>query len=398
LFWYSLLHLVSTLIDLILISRLPVHEKDVEILLLRQQLAILDRQRSSRAKLLKSEKLSLAVLTIKLKALSRRTTRQLSDSLRLVKPETIFKWHRELVARKWTFKRTNVGGRPRKPKELDQLIVRLARENPRLGHGKLQGELLKLGCKVGETKIAEVLLEQGIPPAPQRGSSTSWRHLMQHYKEQILACDFFTVETLFLKTLYVLFFIELGTRRVHFAGCTAHPTSAWVTQQARQLTWTLDEEGRAMRFLIHDRDIKFSATFNTVFQAQHMHILLTPYRAPNANAFAERWVRTVREECLKHLFIVNEGHLSCVLTEYVAYYNHARPHQGLNQQIPIQPTIIDSGEVWSDSRLLSCRLTLGRGFRTVRASTGFVLVQACSYITRRHALILYRFWQKLLVA
>jgi putative transposase len=204
---------------------------------------------------------------------------------------------------------------------------------------------LKLGCEVGETKIAQVLLEHGIPPAPQRGGSTSWRQLMQHYKEQVLACDFFTVETLCLKTSYVLFFIELGTRRVHLAGCTAHPTSAWVTQQARQLMRTLDEEGRTMRFLVHDRDSKFTTTFNTVFQAEHVHLLLTPYRAPNANAFAERWVRTVREECLNHLLVVNDAHLRRVLKEHIDYYNLARPHQGLNQRIPIQPPIISSGEV-----------------------------------------------------
>ncbi len=240
----------------------------------------------------------------------------------------------------------------RKPKELEQLIVRLAHENPRVGYGKLHGELLKLGYEVGETTIAAVLLKHGILPAPQRGGSTSWRHLMQHYKEQILACDFFTVETLFLQTIYVLFFIELGTRRVHLAGCTAHPTSTWVTQQARQLRWTLEEEGRSMRFLIHDRDSKFSTRFNTVFQAGRTHIVLTPYRAPNANAYAERWVRTVREECLNHLLIFNEAHLRGVLKEYVDYYNHARPHQGLHQQIPIPPSVICSGEI-------RCRNVLG---------------------------------------
>src|SRR5260221_3431764 len=194
------------LIDLILIKRLPAHEKEIEILLLRQQLAILERRQNNRVKLSKSEKLTLAVLTVKLKTVSRRTGRQLSDSLRLVKPETVFKWHRELVTRKWTFKRRNVGGRPRKPNELDQLILRLARENPGFGYGKLCGELLKLGDAAGETKIADVLAQHSIPPAPRRGSSTSWRHLMQHYKEQLVACDFFTIETLFLKTIYVLFF------------------------------------------------------------------------------------------------------------------------------------------------------------------------------------------------
>jgi putative transposase len=168
-----------------------------------------------------------------------------------------------------------------------------------------------------------------------------------------------------LKTIYVLFFIKLGTRRVHLAGCTAHPTSAWVAQQARQLVWTLDDKGRARRFLIHDRDSKFNAIFNTVFQAEGTTILLTPYRAPNANAFAERWVRTVREECLNQLLIFNETHLRRVLKEYVDYYNHARPHQGLNQQIPIQPSVILSGAV--RCRNVLGGLTYGWVFRTVRA-------------------------------
>jgi len=158
---------------------------------------------------------------------------------------------------------------------------------------------------------------------------------MQHYKQQILACDFLTVDTLFLQTIYVLFFIEVGTRRVYLAGCTPHPTKAWVTQQARQLTWQLEDRSPAIKFLIHDRDTKFMPAFNTVFQATGIHIIRTPFRAPNANAFAERWVRTVRRECLNKLIIVNEVHLQWVLAKYVKFYNTARPHQGLEQRSPI---------------------------------------------------------------
>lgn len=157
----------------------------------------------------------------------------------------------------------------------------------------------------------------------------------------MLACDFFTVETLRLQTLYVLFFIELGTRRVHFAGCTAHPTSAWVTQQTRNIAWDILEvqtrelPSEPIRFLIHDRDAKFTPSFNTVFVSEGIEIIRTPYRAPKANAFAERWVRTVREECLDHLLIISEWHLRRVLTEYVTYYNQRRPHQGIGQQMPM---------------------------------------------------------------
>ena len=163
-------------------------------------------------------------------------------------------------------------------------------------------------------------------------------HLMRHYREQILACDFFTVLTLFLKTLYVLFFIEVGSRRVHFAGCTAHPNGEWVTQQGRQMAWALEERPEPIRFLLHDNDGKFTKAFDTVFASERIKVIHTPYRAPNANASAERWVRTVREECLAKILVLNEGHLYRVMREYVVYYNEIRPHQGLEQQIPEAPT------------------------------------------------------------
>jgi putative transposase len=137
-----------------------------------------------------------------------------------------------------------------------------------------------------------------------------------------------------LKTVYVLFFIEIGTRRIHLAGCSQHPTATWVTQQARQLVWKLQQEGRVLQFLLHDCDAKFPTSFHAVFASERMKVILTPYRAPNANAYAERWVRSVREECLDHLLIINERHLGYVLREYSQYYNRARPHQGIKQNIP----------------------------------------------------------------
>ena len=226
-------------------------------------------------------------------------------------------------------------GRPRIAGELEALIVRLARENPRWGYGKIEGELRKLGYPVGRSTIRDVLKRQHIPAAPVRARQRStWRAFLRQHQQQLLACDFFTVETLSLKTLYVLFFMEIGTRRIHLAGCTARPTAQWVTQQARQLVWKLQEKGHVMRFLLHDRDTKFSASFDAVFASEGMEVLLTPYRAPNANAYAERWVRSVREECLDHLLIINERHLDYVLKEYEQYYNQARPHQGLGQEIP----------------------------------------------------------------
>jgi hypothetical protein len=151
----------------------------------------------------------------------------------------------------------------------------------------------------------------------------------------MLACDFFTVETAFLQTLYVFFFIKLGTRRVHLAGCTAHPTAAWVVQQARQLSWQMQEGDLRVRFLIHDRDAKLVPSFDTVFRSEGVEIIRTPFQAPNANAVAERWVRPVREECLDHLLILGERHLRRVLTEYALSFNQRRPHQGLGQQCPV---------------------------------------------------------------
>ena len=181
-----------------------------------------------------------------------------------------------------------------------------------------------------------MLDRHNITPSPVRNGSIGWRHLRSHYKEQILACDFFTVETILLQTLYVLFFFELGTRRVHLAGVTAHPNEMWVTQQARQMVWELDDQESPFLFLIHDNDRKYSNTFDTIFTSEGFHVIHTPYQAPNANAHAERWVRTVREECLDLILTLNASHLRRVLQTYIEeYYNTARPHQGIGQQIPI---------------------------------------------------------------
>ena len=156
----------------------------------------------------------------------------------------------------------------------------------------------------------------------------------------MLACDFFTIETATLKTLYVLFFIELGTRQVHLAGCTQHPNAMWVVQQARQLSWQLEGCPLPMRFLIHDNDTKFTAGFDAVFQAAGLEVIHTPFHAPNANAVAERFVRSIREECLDQLVFLGHWHVRRVLKEYMTFYNTRRPHQGLAQQCPVPLTIV----------------------------------------------------------
>jgi putative transposase len=296
--WFLIGKLFSVLITLVRLGRLSETEKDLEILLLRQQISILLRNHDQPVYATRCEKLTLAVITARLKELTHRSASQLGEFIRLFQPETVLGWHRELVRRKWTFPHKARGGRPRLSQEIEELIVRMAKENPWWGYGKIQGELLKPSYTVTESAVRDVLKRHHIQPALTRNGSESWHHFIAHYKEQILPCDFFTVDTLWLKRLYVLFFIELGTRQVHLAGITANPKAGWVTQQARQVVWELAENEQTIRYLIRDRGSTFTQEFDTVFQSEGTQIIQTPFRAPNANAYAERWVRTVREECL----------------------------------------------------------------------------------------------------
>ena len=335
--WFWVWQVISMVIELVRLGRRSESDKDLEILLLRRQLAIYERKQERAPQLSRGEKLTLVVLAIKLKARTGRTIKAMGEVIRIVKPATLIQRHRELVRRKWTY-RHRKPGRPRTDKELEQLVLRLARENE-WGYERIEGELLKQGYTISRETVGNILRRHNIPPAPDRDTSPSWRHLMTHYKDQLLACDFFTVETLFLQTLYVLIFVEIGTRRVHFAACTAHPNKAWVTQQARQVLWELEDRDPAIRFLIRDNDKKFTQSFDTVFRSEGIDVIPTPYRAPNANAYSERWIRSVREECLDKLLIINQAHLRRVMLEYIEFFNTARPHQGLDQQIPV-PTIV----------------------------------------------------------
>jgi putative transposase len=265
---------------------------------------------------------------------------RLGRSVALFRPETLLRWHREAVRRMWTFGRRRPGGRPPLAAELEALILRLAGENPRWGYSRIHGEVQKLGYRISRSAIRDALKRHGVPPAPQRWQrGSTWRAFLGRHAGAILACDFLTVETLCLKTVYILFFIVLGTRRVHVAGCTAHPTAAWVAQQARQLSWAIQDGALPIRFLLHDRDAKFPPSFDTVFVAEGVEVIRTPYRAPNANAVAERWIRSLRQECLDHLLLVSQAHLRRVLATYADYYNRARPHQGLDQRTPVAPAM-----------------------------------------------------------
>ena len=333
--WSAVAHIFSILLELFQIGRMSDMDKDLEILVLRYQLGIADRKLNQTIRPNRVEKLTLSVLVNRFKSATNRSAIELRSSLRLFSPRTVFRWHNELVKRKWTYKHQNKGGRPPTSEEVQELIVQLAKENPRWGYGKIEGVLLKLGIKVSQTTIRNILNRHGIVPAPVRAGSLGWRHLMNHYKSHLLACDFLTVETLFLKTIYIFFFLEVGTRRVHIAGITEHPNGHWVAQQARNFGWFLQERDANYVCLIRDNDSKYTESFDTVFESEGINIVRTPFKAPNANSFAERWVRTLRTECLDNLLIVSETHLRRVLSEYVEYYNSRRPHQGLNQQSPI---------------------------------------------------------------
>jgi putative transposase len=263
----------------------------------------------------------------------------------LGEPDTLLRWHRRLVAGAWTYPHRGTG-RPPLDQELQQLIVRLASENPRWGYQRIEGELIRLGMRASATAIRTTLRRHGLDPTP-RPTATTWRAFLRRQAAGIVACDFFTVDTVWLRRLYVLFFIELDTRRVHLAGVTGHPDAAWVTQQARNLLLVLGEQGRRVQFLLRDRDAKFCRAFDDVFRAEGAEIVLTPVQAPNANAFAERWVGTVRAECLDWLPIVGRRHLEQVLRVYVEHYNMHRPHRALGLGPPAPPADPDAAdEAW----------------------------------------------------
>lgn len=303
--WFLLTRCFSILLQLLLLSRQTDRIKDLQILLLRHQLDIAQLKFDKPLRPSRTEKFLLALLTVKFKQMTRLPVNKLQDVILIFQPTTVLQWHREMVRRKWTYRQPSRGGRPKIGAELESLIVRLAHEND-WGNGKIAGELLKPGCKVSDQTIANSLKRHGIPPLPQRRPSLSWHHRIAHYKDQILACDFFTVET-FLQIVYVLFFIELGSRRVHLAGCTTRPRGTWVAQQARQMVWQIQDDDARIRFLLRDNVSKFTTSFDAVFASEHIEVIRTPYQAPNANAYGEHWVRSVREECLDKLLYTQSG-------------------------------------------------------------------------------------------
>ena len=320
----SFVYLVACrLFELVLLLAHDDRSKELELLVLRHELSILRRQ-ARRPQLTESDRLLLAALS---RVMPRRSWQTF-----LVTPETLLRWHRRIAAWRWTYPRRRPG-RPPVDGEVRQLILRLARENSHWGYVRIVGELHKFGIAVSATLARNVLARAGVPPAPERAAS-SWRLFLRLHGNTILACDLFTVDTVWLRRLYVLFFISIGTRRVEYVACTSKPDTSWMTQQARNLLKDLDERSQRPRFLIHDRDTKFSRAFDSIFRSEGIEIVRTPIQAPNANAYAERWVGSVRRECLDRLLIFGRRQLEHVLRVYIRHFNERRPHRALDLRPP----------------------------------------------------------------
>ena len=297
--------------------------KDAELLMLRQEVAVLRRQ-NPKPRMDWADRALLA-------ALARLLPKPLQMN-RLVTPETLLRWHRRLVRWRWAY--PHRGGRPPVDAKLAELIERMAHENPGWGYRRIQGELLGLGIRVGTSTVGRVLKQLRIPPASRRSQST-WRQFLRTQAATMLACDFFHVDcAVTLRRVYVFFVIEVGARYVHVLGVTAHPGSAWTVQQARNVLMDLGERGARFRFLVRDRAGQFTDAFDAVLGGAGIEVVKTPPRSPRANAFAERWVRTARAEITDRMLITGPRHLSAVLDEYAAHYNKHRPHRALNLRPP----------------------------------------------------------------
>ncbi|PKW17657.1 integrase core domain-containing protein [Saccharopolyspora spinosa] len=301
--------------------------KDAELLVLRHENSVLRRQIQGSVRYEPADRLWFA-------ALSTLIPRRRWAHVFPITPATLLGWHRRFVAAKWDYsaqrKRT---GRPPTEATLKKLVVRLARENPRWGHRRVQGELARLGHPIAASTVWKILRAAGVDPAPRRSGPT-WREFLTAQAHTIIACDFLHLDTALGQGLYALAFLEHGTRRLHIAGVTAHPTREWTVQQARNLAVNLGTRVESLRFLLRDRDDKYSPSFDTVLKAEDIEVIKSAPQAPRMNAHCERIIRTLRDEILDQILILNETHARKVLVEYQRHYNEHRPHRARNQLPP----------------------------------------------------------------
>ena len=312
-------------LQLFRLCRMDRQELAIEVVMLRHEVSVL-RRKVARPALRAADRALLA-------GLSRFLRRERRGRL-FVRPETFLRWHRDLVRRRWTYPRRR-SGRPAVPAGTVELVIRLAKENPNWGYRRIHGELATMGVRLAPSSVWAILRRHGIEPTHRRLGPT-WAGFIRAQAKTMLACDFFTVDTVLLRRFYVLFFIEIDSRRVHLSGITATPVGAWVVQQARNLGSILAGRSPPAKFLIRDRDTKFTASFDEVFRSEGMRIVRTPVQSPRANTFAERFVGTVRRECLDRLLIFDRRQLETVLGEFVGHYNGHRPHRALDQQAPLE--------------------------------------------------------------
>ncbi len=313
------------------IARLLCREQTLQNEYLRAENKVLRSKVKGRIRFNDEERRSLVDAAL---AMGRKLMRQV---VTIVKPETILKWQRRLERHKWDYSKHRRGpGRPRKPGEIEVLICRMARENT-WGHGRIQGELAKVGIAISQSCVAGILRRNGLPPSPERGGLT-WREFLSRHADVLLCADFFTQEVWTfcgLQRAFVLFVIHVRTRTILLAEATFSPHRRWMVQQVRNVLWECDERGIQPRFFIHDRDGCFSREFDTVLKHCGAEAIKTPFRAPNANAYIERWIRSIREECSNHLGLFGLNRLRRVVRQYKGFFNEQRPHQGIGNRVPI---------------------------------------------------------------
>ena len=341
--------------------------KTAEILILRHQLAVLQRRQPRRPRLDWADRALLATLLAVIPKGRRRRLRL------LVSPVTILRWHRDIVRRRWAARSMHgKTGRPATRRNIRALVLRLARENPGWGYRRIHGELAGLGVRISASTVWEILKKAGIDPAPRRTGPT-WSLFLRSQAEAILACDFFTAELLDGTQAYVLAVIEHASRRIRILGITLHPTGEWTAQQARNLIMDLGEHAHRVKFMIRDRGSNFTAAFDAVLAGAGIRTVLCNVQTPRMNAIIERWIGGCRRELLDRTLIWNQAHLQRILRAYEIHHNQHRPHRSLNSAAPLKPLPepVDLGRyhvrrqahtgcLINEYRLVALR---GRGFR-----------------------------------